>query len=152
MASSGPQDTIKSISEDVRSLVQAEVALAKAELMPKAKSAGLGAGLLGGAGYLALNAATLLYIAASIGVGILLGGAVGVVPGIALGFLIVAVVMLAIAAVCVFIGQAKLKAMKDPKPELAIANAQGAITDVKDAVARGKNAVPSSVFHREIGA
>ncbi|WP_051208849.1 phage holin family protein [Propionicicella superfundia] len=152
MADSDPRGTIQDITADVKALVQAEVALAKAELLPKAKSAGIGAGLLGAAGYFAICAAGLLYIAASIGVGILLGGAVGTVPGIALGFVIVGVVMLILAGLLAFVGQGKLKELKDATPELTVANAQGAVTDVKDAVTRGKDSVPASVFQRQLGA
>lgn len=150
MADSDPRDTIKSITDDVKTLVQAEVALAKEELLPKAKSAGLGAGLLGGAGYFAINAATLLFVAASIGVGLLLIDAVGVAAAMALGFLIVAVALLLIAGICALIGQAKLKALKDATPQLTIDQANGAVSDVKAAVARGKSTVPSSVFQRQI--
>lgn len=147
-----PRETVQNISDDIKALVEAEIALAKAELMPKAKSAGLGAGLFGAAGYLAICAASLLYVAASLGVGILLSSSVGTLPGIALGFVIVAVFMIAIAGVMVLIGKRKLEELKDITPEMTIANAQGVATDVQGAIARGKDEAPSSVFQRSIGA
>ncbi len=152
MPDTDPRVTVQNISADVKALVDAEIALAKAELMPKAKSAGLGAGLFGAAGYFAISAASLLYVAASLGVGSLLGGLVGTVPGIALGFLIVAVVMLIMAGIMAVVGKMKLEALKDVKPEMTIANAQGVATDVQGAIARGRDEAPSSIFQRSIGA
>lgn len=152
MADSDPRGTIQDITADVKALVQAEIELAKAEILPKAKSAGIGGGLLGAAGYFAICAASLLYVAAAIGVGILLGSSVGVVPGIALGFLIVGVVILLLAGILAFVGQGKLKALKNATPELTVSNAKGVVADVKGAVTRGKDGVPSSVFQRQLDA
>ena len=60
-------DLIKSITEDVKQLVRDEVALAKAELIPAAKNGGMGAGLFAGAGYFAISALSVLYLAAGFG-------------------------------------------------------------------------------------
>ena len=49
-------ELVKSLSEQVSTLVRQEVALAKAELAEKGKKAGLGAGLFTGAGVAALLA------------------------------------------------------------------------------------------------
>lgn len=148
MAAVGPSETVKNITDDIKLIAQTEIELAKAEVMPKVKSAGLGAGLLGGAGYFALNAASLLYVAASLGVGILFMGFFQVVPALALGFTAVAVLMLLIAGILALIGKGKLQAMKDPQPKLAIAQAQGVVEDVKGAVHRGKDGVPASITAR----
>lgn len=152
MADSDPRGTLYDITADVKALVQAEIELAKAEILPKAKSAGIGGGLLGAAGYFAICAASLLYVSAAIGVGILLGSSVGVVPGIALGFLIVGVLFLLLAGILAFVGQGKLKELKNATPELAVSNAVGVVADVKGAVSRGTDGVPSSVFQRQLDA
>ena len=60
-------DLIKDIRGDVQLLVNDQVALAKSELTPAAKNAGIGGGLFGAAGYFGINAATLLYVAAAFG-------------------------------------------------------------------------------------
>lgn len=143
-----PGETVKNITDDIKLIARTEIELAKSEVMPKVKSAGLGAGLLGGAGYFALNAASLLYVAASLGVGIWLMSFLDVVPAIALGFVAVAVLMLIIAGILALIGKVKLGAVKDPQPKLAIAHAQGVVSDVKGAVQRGTDSLPASITAR----
>ena len=41
-------DVVKDISADISTLVKGEIALAKSEIIPQAKKAGIGAGLLAG--------------------------------------------------------------------------------------------------------
>ena len=60
-------DIIKDITDDVKLLVQDQIELAKAELIPAAKNGGTGAGLFGAAGYFAISATILLYFAAAWG-------------------------------------------------------------------------------------
>ena len=67
MADLAVGDIIKNITDDVKLLVQDQIELAKAELMPAAKKGGTGAGLFGAAGYFALSATILLYFAAAFG-------------------------------------------------------------------------------------
>lgn len=124
-------DLVKSITDDVKLLVRGEIELAKTELVPSAKSAGIGAGLFGGAGYFAINAATLLYIAAALGL-----AALGVPTWLA--FVIVAVVLLVIAAVLALIGLRKVKQVKGP--DATIAQAKQSVAEIKGAVQRGQAA------------
>ena len=56
-------DVIESITSDVKTIVKGEIELAKAEMVPQVKSVGVGAGLFGAAGYLGLQAATLIFVA-----------------------------------------------------------------------------------------
>jgi hypothetical protein len=124
-------DLVKSITDDVKSLVRGEIELAKAELVPSAKKAGVGAGMLGAAGYFGINGLTLVYIAAALGL-----AALGVPTWLA--FLIVAVVLLAIAGILALIG---LKSVKQAKgPEKTVAQANQTVTEVKAAIARGRAA------------
>lgn len=127
MAERSISDLITGIQSDVKLLVRDQVELAKAELMPSAKNAGIGAGLFGGAGYFALNAATLLYIAAALGL-----AALGVATWLA--FLIVAAVLLLIAAVLGLIGYTRVKKVKPP--EMAIKVANESVAELQTAVKR----------------
>ena len=95
-------DLLKSITDDVKQLVRDEVALAKAELVPAAKNGGMGAGLFAGAGYFAISAMSVLYLAAGFGLaelfdwgvwlGLLVVGIALVLSGI--GFIILALAVL----------------------------------------------------------
>ena len=58
-------EIVATLKSDGQSLIQDNIALAKAELKPAAIHAGVGGGLFGGAGYFAINAATLLYLCGS---------------------------------------------------------------------------------------
>ena len=120
-------DIIKSISDDVKTLVRDEVELAKAELIPAAKNAGVGAGLFGAAGYFGINAATLLYVTAALGL-----YAAGL--PLWLSFLIVSVALLLIAGVLALVGLSKVKKVK--APERAIKQANQSVAEVQAAVKR----------------
>ena len=98
---------IKDITADVQTIVRGEIELAKAELMPQVKSAGIGAGLFGAAGYLAVQAATLLFICGGIALSALYQGVVPVIWAFVLGFLTMAVLLLVIAGVLVLVGKGK---------------------------------------------
>lgn len=78
--------------------------------------------MLGAAGYFGINALTLIYIAAALGL-----AALGLPYWAA--FLIVAGVLLVIAAVLGLIGLRRLKKVKPP--EKTIANAQALVNEVK---------------------
>lgn len=127
----GVGDIVKLISDDVKTLVQGEVALAKAELVPSAKNAGIGAGLFGGAGYFAMNGLSLLFIAGALGFAKLFSAPTG---WIALGFVVMAVVTFLIAGILALVGKGRLSKVKGP--ERTQAHAQATIEQVKAAVAR----------------
>jgi hypothetical protein len=127
MANPNVGDIIKGISDDVKLLVRDEVELAKSELIPSAKQAGLGAGLFGGAGYFAISGMLLLYFAAAFGL---------VAAGLPewLAFLIIGGALLILAAILALIGRTRLKKIK--QPERTIAQATQTLDDVK-AAAKG---------------
>ena len=127
MADLAVGDIIKSITDDVKLLVQDQIELAKVELVPAAKNGGTGAGLFGAAGYFALSATILLYFAAAFGL---------VAAGLAawLAFLIVAVALLLIAAILAGIGYVFVKRVRPP--ERTIAQANLTTTEIKDAANR----------------
>ncbi len=102
----------KQLSSDVSTLVRHELELARAELAQKGKRAGRGAGMLGGAGLLALGAfaaLTTMFI---------------LVLGLALpewlAALIVAAVYGAVAGVLALRGRREIQAAGTPVPEQTV--------------------------------
>lgn len=120
-------DIVKSITGDVKQLVRDEVQLAKSELVPAAKNAGIGAGMFGAAGYFAICALSVLYFAAAFGLATVLPTW--------LAFLIVGVVLLLVAGVLGLIGFVLVRRVK--APQRTIASAQATIAELKAAVQRG---------------
>src|SRR4051812_16500469 len=101
MATQKVGDIIKDISDDVKVLVRDEIELVKSELIPSAKQAGLGGGLLGAAGYFLITAMLLLFFAASYAI------AAAGLPVWA-GFLIVGGALIVLAALLALIGKTRL--------------------------------------------
>ena len=130
-------DIIKSITDDVKQLVADEVELAKAELIPSAKKAGVGAGLLGAAGYFGINGLTLLYITIALGI-----YALGL--PLWLSFLIVTVVLLIIAGLLALVGLANVKKVKGP--EKTIAEAKESVAEIKAAIQHGTAAAKATAI------
>lgn len=128
-------DVIKDIQSDVKNLVRGEIELAKAELLPQAKSTGIGAGLFGAAGYLAISAATLIWIALALTIAGLLMNLVAPVWAYTLGFAIMALLMLVLAGILALVGKSKINVSA---PERTIAQGQQSVAAVKAAVASGQ--------------
>jgi uncharacterized membrane protein YqjE len=102
-------DLLKELSDHTTTLVKQEIDLAKAELSEKAKKAGLGAGMFGGAGLFgvfAFAALTTCIIAA-----------LESPLNLWLAALIVAVVYAAVAGVVALQGRNKVKEAGPPVPE-----------------------------------
>jgi membrane protein len=104
-------ELVKQLSEQTSRLARQEVELAKAELTAKGKRAGLGAGMFGGAGILALYMVGALTAAAILG----LSKAVEAW----LAALIVAAVLGAIAGVLALTGKREVQQATPPVPEQA---------------------------------
>src|SRR6266702_4445438 len=101
------------ISEQVSRLVRDELRLAQAEVTEKAKKAGIGAGLFGGAGVVALY------------------GVAGPVPDWAAA-LIVAAVLLAAAGATALLGRREVTQAMPPMPQEAVAGVKQDIRTVKE--------------------
>jgi hypothetical protein len=117
-------ELVKEITELVPRLVREEITLAKLELASKGKQAGIGAGLLGGSGIIALYA-----------VGCLLASAIIAISGVIaawLSALIVGVALLAVCAVASLIGAGRLKRATPPVPLQAIGSVQADVREVKE--------------------
>jgi hypothetical protein len=105
-----------------------EVRLAQAEVTHKAKRLGIGAGLFGGAGVVAL-----------LGVGALVTAAIlalaAVMPGW-LAAIVVAIVLFLVAAVLAFVGKKDVDKATPPLPTEAIASVQADVATVKQGISR----------------
>jgi MFS family permease len=121
-------ELVQQLTELVPRLVREELALAKAELQEKGKHAGIGAGLFGGGGLVALNGAGALVAAAILGLAEAL-------PGWAAA-LIVGVVLLAIAGVLALVAKNQVARAVPPVPEEAMANVQRDVQTVKERARR----------------
>lgn len=136
MADPDIADVIKDITADVTTIVRGEIELAKVELTPQVKRAGLGAGLFGAAGYLAIQAVTLLFICAGLALSALYLNVVPLIWAFTLGFLTMAVLVLLIAGVLMLLGKHRFDGLTGPTHTVDQANRT--VTAVTDAVARGQ--------------
>ncbi|MGY1620371.1 phage holin family protein [Geodermatophilus sp. SYSU D00691] len=119
---------IGDLTDQVSRLVRDEVRLAQAEVTQKAKRLGVGAGLFGGAGLVAILGLNALITA-------LILGLANVLPGW-LAAIIVAVVLFAVAGVLALIGKKDVQSAAPPMPTDTIASVQQDIATVKQGIAR----------------
>jgi hypothetical protein len=95
-------------SDDLSSLVRAELALAKAELRQDVRKVALGGGLFGAAGYLGVLASITLVITVAYAL-----VAAGLKPWLA--FLIVSGALLLLAGILALIGRSRLRRLTPPE-------------------------------------
>jgi Putative Actinobacterial Holin-X, holin superfamily III len=117
-----PGELASEVAKDLSTLVRQEIALAKAELQQEAKTAGVAAGALGGAGFAGYFVLVFLSLA-------LMWGLDAWMP---LGWaaVIVAALWAVIAAVLAIVGRSRLKRF-NPKPERTIENVKEDVQWVK---------------------
>jgi uncharacterized membrane protein YqjE len=121
-------ELLKRASEQTSRLVREELRLAQLEMQQKAKHAGIGAGMLGGAGIVAL-----------FGVGVLIACvvlALATAMDAWLAALIVAVVLLAAAGGMALAGKKEVAEAAPAKPERAIDSVQDDVEEIKARSAR----------------
>ncbi|GAB1693125.1 phage holin family protein [Krasilnikovia sp. M28-CT-15] len=117
---------IQRASDQLSTLVRSEIALAKAELIEKGKRAGVGAGLFGGAGVVAMY-----------GLGVLITTCIVVLDlflPLWLAALIMTVVLFAAAGVMALLGRDQLRRATPLEPETAIQSAKADVDEVKHAI------------------
>jgi hypothetical protein len=105
-------ELVQALSRQTSALVRQEMALAQSELQQKGKRIGVGAGMFGGAGLVALYGVGALVAAAIVGIGTLLE------PWIAA--VIVGAVLLAVAGILALSGKKQVDRGTPPLPEKAI--------------------------------
>jgi len=126
-------ELVQRASEQITRLVRDEIALAKAELTEKGKHAGIGVGLFGGGGVLALY-----------GVGALIATLIIVFDlflPLWLAALIVTVVLFAVAGILALLGKKQVTKASPAEPEAAVASVKADVDEVKHAVKAGRSKV-----------
>ena len=121
-------ELVKQLSEQVTVLIRDELKLAQLEMTRKGKQAGVGAGLLGGSGLVALY-----------GVGCLIACAVIAISGVVaawLAALVVGAALLAAAAVAALMGRGRLQKTVPPVPEEAVGSVKADVEEIKERTRR----------------
>jgi uncharacterized membrane protein YqjE len=121
-------ELVSRMTEQMSQLVRDELRLAQLELREKGKRAGIGAGLFGGAGVVALYA-----VAALVTCAILL---LGLAIPYWLAALIVGVVLLAVAGVLALLGRKQMRRAAPPVPQQAVAGIKRDVETVKERAQR----------------
>ena len=116
-------ELVARLSDDTVRLVRDEVRLARAEMTQKAKAAGLGAGLFGGAGVFAVYGFGVLVAAAVIGLSIV------VAPWAAA--LIVAGGLFVLAATAALVGKKEFGRAGPPLPTEAVQSTKEDVDELK---------------------
>jgi uncharacterized membrane protein YqjE len=121
-------DLVQRLSQQTATLVRQEMRLAQAELQEKGKRAGIGAGMFGGAGLVAL------YGVGAVVAAVIMLIATGVEPWVAA--LIVGAVLLATAGLLALLGRKQVDQATPPKPERAMESVQHDVEYVKERARR----------------
>lgn len=116
-------DLVKQVSEQTQRLIRQELALAKLEVSEKVKHAGIGAGMFGAAGLIAILAlgtlvATLVLVLAT-------------AMDAWLAALIVTVALLALAAVLALAGKGQMSRATPAAPEQTIQSVKADVEEVR---------------------
>lgn len=119
---------VKQLSEDSSHLVRSELQLFRTEMTEKAKIAGVGAGLLSGAGVIALFGVGALVATAIIALALVLPAW--------LAALIVTVVLFAAAGIAALLGKRKITQLAPPTPDRTVESVKDSITEIKDSAHR----------------
>jgi uncharacterized membrane protein YqjE len=121
-------ELVQQVSQQTAELVRKEMQLAQVELQEKGKRAGIGAGMFGGAGVVALYGVGAIVAAVIILVG------TAIEPWVAA--LIVGVVLLAGAGLVALLGKRQVEQATPAKPERAMESMQHDVEYVKERARR----------------
>jgi Flp pilus assembly protein TadB len=121
-------DLVKAMSEQVSTLVRDELRLAQLEMTRKGKQAGIGVGMFGGSGLVALYGVGCLIACAILGISRVLA------PW--LSALIVGVVLLAVAGIAALIGKNRLQKATPPVPKEAVQSVKTDVDEIKERARR----------------
>lgn len=117
-------ELVKQLSEQVSVLVRAELKLAQQEMTRKGKRAGLGIGMLGTGGLVALYAVACLLACAII--------AISGVLAAWLAALIVGVALLAVSGVAALLGKGQLQKATPAVPEQTVGSVKADVAEIKE--------------------
>ncbi|PIE21036.1 MAG: hypothetical protein CSA64_03970 [Arachnia propionica] len=137
-----PASALNRVKENVSDFIAVESELAKAELVPAAKHAGIGTGLFAGASAFIFHAVWMLIIAVAIAISWALNSFTPLDPwgAFTFGFLITVVMSLLIAFILIMLGRAQLRQVK--KPEATIAEAKATLDSISEALGAKPDAEP----------
>jgi uncharacterized membrane protein YqjE len=121
-------ELVQQLSQQTTELVRKEIRLAQVELQEKGKRAGIGAGMFGGAGVVAL------YGVGAVVAAVIMLLATAIEPWVAA--LIVGVVLLATAGLAALLGRRQVEQATPPKPERAMESVQHDVEYVKERARR----------------
>ncbi|MEW2632593.1 phage holin family protein [Streptomyces sp. NPDC048389] len=121
-------ELVKQASEQISQLVRQEMRLAQAEMKQKGKRFGLGGGLFGGAGLVAVLALQALVATVVI--------ALDLVWPLWLSALVVMVVLFAVAGVLAVAGKKQIEQGAPPAPQQAVDNVKADIAQIKESAHR----------------
>jgi hypothetical protein len=121
-------ELVKQLTEQVSTLMRDELKLAQVEMTRKGRQAGLGAGMLGGGGLIALYGVGCLIACAIIGLSHV------VQPWLAA--LIVGMALLAIAGVAALIGKGRIQQATPPVPTEAVDSVKADVEEIKERARR----------------
>ena len=121
-------ELVQRMTEQTSTLVRQEMQLALAEMEEKAKKAGMGAGLLTGAGVFALGAfgAFIAGLVLAIGEGLAMW----------LSAFIVTAGLLIVAGIIAMVGKQKVAEAVPPKPEESMESIKTDVAQIKEAASR----------------
>ncbi len=130
-----PEDDapLQQFKAELSEFIEREKELARAELVPAAKAAGIGSGLFAAAGVFALHALWMVILCLALAVGWFFDTftAIGTWGAFTLGFLLVAVMSVLIAFILIKVGQLQMGKVKSP--EATIAEARTTLSALVDA-------------------
>jgi uncharacterized membrane protein YqjE len=121
-------ELVKQVSEQISVLVRDELKLAQLEMIRKGKRAGIGIGMLGGGGLVALY-----------GLGCLIACVIIAISGVLaawLAALIVGAVLLAVAGAAALIGKGRLQQATPPVPEATVSSVKTDVEQIKERARR----------------
>jgi uncharacterized membrane protein YqjE len=132
VADQSTAELVQRASEQISRLVRDEIALAKAELSEKGKHAGIGIGLFGGGGVLALYGTGAAVATVIIVFDLFLP--------LWLAALIVTVGLFVLAGILALIGKSQVSKALPPEPKAAIDSVKADVDEVKQAAKERKRA------------
>ena len=121
-------ELVKTASEQISRLVRDELKLAQAELAQKGKHAGIGAGLFGAGGLIALYGVAALLAAAILALALVL-------PAWASALIVGGVLLLASAALA-GLGRKRVRQAMPPVPQQTQASVEADVEEIKERVQR----------------
>ena len=119
-------ELVERLTAEVRTLVRDELELTRREIAAKAKRAGVGAGLVGGAGVFALYGVAALFVT--------IGAALALVLPAWTAALVTTAAIVLVAGVAALVARAQVKQAVPAEPLEAMASGRRDVEAVKDAI------------------